>query len=138
MTQTKNETDFDDLYGSKFFSVADLHGEMPRHKIGKVDVQELRDKDGTTKKRFTVYLAGVDKPLVLNKTNAQTLATAYGKDRENWKGAEIELYSVPTQLGEGVRLRPLKKQAAPGTDSISTGRPRGNDMDDSIPFAPDR
>ncbi len=113
--------DFDDIYGSKYFSVTDLHGEQPRLKIGKVDVAELKDKDGTTKRKFIVYFAGEEKPLVLNKTNAQKLATSFGKDRSNWIGIIVELYAEMTSLGkEGVRLRPLK--------------PGQSDMNDAVPF----
>jgi len=119
-----SETDFDDLYGSKYFSVSDLHGETPRRKIGKVDVAELKDKDGSTKRKFVCYFESEDKPLVLNKTNAQKLAQAFGKDRAKWVGVAVELYSEMTSLGkEGVRLRPLRIAATPPKD-----------LDDAIPF----
>jgi hypothetical protein len=112
-----NETDFDNLYGSKYLGAADLHGETPRRKIGKVEVIELKEKDGSAKKKFAAYLAGVEKPLILNKTNAQKLAAAYGKDRSQWVGADVELYAEMTSLGkEGVRLRPLKPAAAAPSD----------------------
>ncbi len=103
-----NESDFDDLYGSKYFSVSDLHGEMPRRRIGKTEKIELKGKDGTSKTRYVVYFDGVEKALPLNKTNAMKLAAAFGKNRSAWVGAWIELYSEPTSLGEGVRVRPLK------------------------------
>ena len=76
-----NESDFDDLYGCKYFSATDLHGETPRHRIGKVAPVELKEKDGSTKRKFVVYFEGVEKALVLNKTNAKKLAAAFGKDR---------------------------------------------------------
>jgi hypothetical protein len=121
-----NESDFDDLYGSKYLSASDLHGEQPRRKIGKVDVVELKEKDGTTKRKFVIYFASEEKALIANKTNATKLAAAFGKDRGNWIGAEVELYAEMTSLGkEGVRLRPLKPTAAARGQS---------DMDDSIPF----
>ena len=104
-----NESDFDDLYGSKYYSVPDLHGETPRHRIGKVVPAELKEKDGTIKRRYLVYFDGVEKALVLNKTNAQKLAAAYGKNHAKWVGMEVELYAEMTGLGkEGVRVRPLK------------------------------
>ena len=36
--------DFDDLYGSKYFSASDLKDSEPRLKVGKVEVAELREK----------------------------------------------------------------------------------------------
>jgi hypothetical protein len=119
-----NETDFDDLYGSKYFSAADLHNQVIRRKIGKVEIAELKDKDGSTKRKFIIYFNGVDKPLVLNKTNAQKLAAALGKDTTAWIGVIVELYAEMTSLGkEGVRLRPVKPAPAAAVD-----------MNDAIPF----
>ena len=116
-----NESDFDDLYGSKYYSTPDLHGGTPRHRIGKVALAELREKDGGTKRKYLAYFEGVEKPLVLNKTNAQKLAAAYGKDHSKWIGMEVELYAEMTGLGkEGVRVRPLKPTAASDlNDSIN-------------------
>jgi hypothetical protein len=118
--------DFDDIYGSKYFSAADLHGEMIRRKIGKVEIGDLREKDGSNKRKFIVYFNGVDKPLVLNRTNAQKLAAALGKDRTAWVGVLVELYAEMTSLGkEGVRLR-IIKTAATGAAA--------EDMNDRIEF----
>jgi hypothetical protein len=108
-----NESDFDALYGSKYYSSPDLHGETPRHRIGKVALVELKEKDGSTKRKYLVYFDGVEKALVVNKTNAQKLAAAFGKDHANWIGMGVELYSEMTGLGkEGVRVRPLKPTGA--------------------------
>jgi hypothetical protein len=118
-------TDFDDIYGSKYFSAADLHGEMIRRKIGKVEIGDLKEKDGGTKRKFIVYFKGVDKPLVLNRTNAQKLATALGKDPTAWIGVVVELYAEMTSLGkEGVRLRTIR----------SAGSGAADDMNDRIEF----
>ena len=45
--------------GSKYFAASDLHGETPHRKIGKTDVVELKEKDGTTKRKYIVYFNGV-------------------------------------------------------------------------------
>jgi hypothetical protein len=108
-----NETEFDDLYGSKYLKAADLHGETWHRRIGKVEPVELREKDGKTKRKYAVYFEGVEKALIVNNTNATRLATAFGKDRSKWIGIEVEIYGEMTGLGkEGVRLRPLKPTAA--------------------------
>jgi hypothetical protein len=119
--------DFDELYGSKYFGVADLKGAQPRLKIGKVDVAELREKDGSTKRKYVVYFEGQDKGLVLNKTNAHKLADTYGKKPDVWVGQIIQLYAEMTGLGkEGVRLRPLRKAATPAAPDP--------ELSDAIPF----
>jgi hypothetical protein len=124
--------DFDAMYGSKYLSVSDLKGERPRRTIGKVEVAELKEKDGSTKRKRLIYLEGEDKPLVLNKTNATKLAMAFGKDSPDWVGARVELYSEMTTLGmEGVRLQPLRTVAKPPAPKPPVIDP---DLDDEVPF----
>jgi hypothetical protein len=102
--------DFDDVYGSKYLSAADLNGQRKRVKIVDTEVSDLREKDGSTKRKYIVWFETEEKALVLNKTNALRLAQAFGKNREGWNGAVIELYGEMTSLGkEGIRLRPVRK-----------------------------
>jgi len=110
---TLDEDVFDDLYGSKYFSVADLKDGEPRFKVGKVEVVELHEKNGTTKKKYVMLFEGVEKGLVINKTNARKLAEAYGKQSSKWIGQIIQLYSEETSFGKGVRVRPMRKPATP-------------------------
>jgi len=115
--------DFDDLYGSKYFSASDLKDSEPRLKVGKVEVAELREKNGTTKRK---YVEGVEKGLVINKTNARKLADAYGKQSSKWIGQIVQLYSEDTSFGKGVRVRPLSKPATPAEPDPA--------LNDAIPF----
>jgi hypothetical protein len=129
---TAIQDDFDAMYGSKYFSVPDLKGERPRRTIGKVEVADLKEKDGSTKRKRIIYLEGEDKPLVVNKTNATKLALAFGKESSEWIGARVELYSEMTNLGkEGVRLQPLRTVVKAPTPKPPAIDP---DMDDEVPF----
>jgi hypothetical protein len=118
--------DFDDLYGSKYLSAADLKGQTRRAKIGKTDVADFKEKNGATRRKYVLYFEGEDKAMVLNKTNAQKLGTAYGKDRTSWVGQHVELYTETTSFGEGLRLRPLRKASTPAQPDA--------EMSDAIPF----
>jgi hypothetical protein len=115
--------DFDDLYGSKYMGAADLKGQTWRAKIGKTDVADFKEKSGATKRKYVLFFEGEDKAMVLNKTNAQKLATAYGKDRNSWVGQTVELHSETTSFGEGLRLRPLRKASPPPDDEMSESIP---------------
>src|SRR5262245_47181237 len=129
--------DFDAIYGSKYLSAADLRGTTPRVKIGKVDVAELRERDGGTRRKWVAYFDGHEKGLVLNRTNATQLAHAFGKDATTWVGQAIELYTEMTSLGKaGVRVRPLRKADAAPPPKPSWADEQKNDpaMNDSIPF----
>jgi hypothetical protein len=117
-------TGFDDMYGSKYLSASDLGGNTLRVKIGKVEVADLRQQDGTTQKKYALLLAGQDKAMVVNKTNAMTLANAFGKNPTGWVNQGIEIYSEMTGLGKpGLRVRVLRAQ-----------KPIQDDMADEIPF----
>ena len=125
--------DFDEIYGSKFLGAADLNGQRERVKIVDTEVSDLREKDGSTKRKYIVWFETEEKALVLNKTNALRLAQAFGKNREGWHGAVIELYSEMTSLGkEGIRLRPLRKppqQQKPQTPPPDEDPPFDDDPD---------
>ena len=134
---TTTEEDFDSLYGSKYLSVSDLKGQRPRRTIGKVEIAELKEKDGTTRRKFVLYFEGEEKALVLNKTNATKLALAFGKNGADWPGARVELYSEMTSLGkEGVRLQPVRTvpKAAPAKKIAPKPAAIDPEMDDEIPF----
>jgi hypothetical protein len=129
--------DFDDLYGSKYLGAADLNGQRKRAKIVDTEVSDLREKDGSTKRKYIVWFETEEKALVLNKTNALRLAQAFGKSREGWHGAVVELYSEMTSLGkEGIRLRPVRKppqqQQKPQTPPPDEDAP----FDDDPEFVP--
>jgi hypothetical protein len=105
-----------------------LNGQRKRARIIKVDIDDLREKDGATKRKYVVHFEGEERGLPLNKTNALRLAQAFGKDRTKWVGRPVELYSEMTSLGkEGVRLRPLQPKQTPPAQPDP-------DLDDAIPY----
>jgi hypothetical protein len=122
----EDEDVFDDIYGSKYFSVSDLKDGEPRVKVGKVEVAELQEKNGATKRKFVILFEGVDKGLVVNKTNAKKFADAYEKQSSKWVGQIVQLYSEDTSFGKGVRVRPLRKLATPTAPDP--------ELDDAIAF----
>lgn len=122
-------TEFDEIYGSKYLSVNDLNGGVIRAKIAQVDVKELREQDGTMRKKYILTLHNQQKQLILNKTNAKTIAMAVGPDRHLWLNLGIELSSVMTGLGKpGLSVRVIRAQKpAPPPPPIE------DDMRDEIP-----
>jgi hypothetical protein len=122
----ENEDDFDALYGSKYISDADLKGRQPTLTVGKVEIAELHEKNGSTKRKYVMWFEGATKALVINQTNARKLADVYGKQTQNWIGQKIQLYSEDTSFGKGVRVRPLRKP--------TTLTEPDKDLDDAIGF----
>ena len=74
------------------------------------------------------YFQGAKKGLVLNKTNANTIAELYGPQTENWHGRVITLF--PTQVDyqgrqvPAIRVR-TQRPAGPVTDGgqVAGGTP---------------
>lgn len=110
---TDMSTDFDSIYGSKYLSAADLGGDVLRKRISGAKIIELKEKDGTLKRKLAIDIEG-SKMLVLNQTNAGRLAQAFGKDHNQWVNKGVELYAEDTSMGPGVRLRAIQpKKAVP-------------------------
>jgi hypothetical protein len=97
--------DYDTLYGSRYLGAADVGREVWRATITLIAPADLRQKDGTTKRKFVLGFREDIKNLILNKTNASVLANAFGKDVSRWTGRQVEIYTAPTSFGDGVRIR---------------------------------
>jgi hypothetical protein len=109
-----NETDFDETYATgKYLSGRDLNGETVRGRITDASMEDLRERDGGTKRRVIITVSGIAKPIVLNKTNAKTVAEVLGKNGSAWIGAVVEVSTVETSMGTGLKVRVLKPADAP-------------------------
>jgi hypothetical protein len=74
------------------------------------------------------------KDVVLNKSNAITLASAYGDDTDNWIGKPIEIWAENVffrgQMVPGIKIRP-----APGGDGAQMPVPVPSaDVEDYVPW----
>ena len=117
---TATEADVDECYGSKYFSATDLGNKRIRTRIAKVRKEKLRQQDGTDKPKLVIYFTTLDKPMVVNATNKNTLVEALGRDPAKWIGVEVGLLAELTQFAgkpvRGLRLRvlgPITGKAAP-------------------------
>ena len=73
-------------------------------------------------KKDVVHFKGRWRPLVLNVTNAKSLAEILGDDSADWVGGNVVLYPVETQTGPGVRVQAYQADAE--TEAIKPPRPR--------------
>lgn len=65
--------------------------------------------------RPLVTFAEVNKPLVLNKTNAKRIVALYGSDTAKWAGKRITLYATTCEFGgDEVECIRVKKEAPNG------------------------
>jgi hypothetical protein len=94
-----------DAYPNKNLKAADLNGGSMRVKINDAVIESI----GLENQRKLILLLEGGKRLVLNKTNAQNIASRYGDDTAAWKDKELELYVAPVNFQgrtvDGIRVR---------------------------------
>lgn len=89
--------------------------------IERVSEEELENM-GQTDVKPCLWFRGIDKGLVLNKTNARMLIDNFGSDETNdWLGRKVKLFrtmtSSPTGMVPCIRVRPFDGGAVP-TDAV--------------------
>jgi hypothetical protein len=126
-------------FPSKYLKAADLQGREVRVTIANVEREKMGDDT-----KPVVYFKGKEKGVVLNKTNSNAIADAYGDDTDDWFGHDIILLSVMTdyagKMTPAIRVRvPTARDNKPAArpDPISSGPQRqagGNPLNDEVPF----
>ena len=106
--ETPTEADLDLVYGSKYLAVSDIGDRKLRTKILKVRKEELSGKEGRARMRFVLYIAALDKGMVLNATNKNELMTALGRVPAKWIGATIGIYVDNNVMFAGKRTKGLR------------------------------
>jgi hypothetical protein len=113
---TPTEADIDACYGSKYLSATEVGNRKIRTKIARVRKEALPQQGGGTKTKLILAFTSLDKEMVQNSTNINTLVAALGKDPSGWKDAEVGIFTESTMFGgkptKGLRLRVLNKPAA--------------------------
>jgi hypothetical protein len=100
-----------EAFPSNYLKAADLQGRTITVKISHVTSEKLGDDN-----KLILYFDGKQKGMVLNKTNANNLAFAFGPETDDWQGAEAQLY--PTMVDfqgrsvEALRLKPIPMRRA--------------------------
>jgi hypothetical protein len=100
--------------------------------IERVSVESVGQDDPEDKP--IVYFREVEKGLVLNKTNANTIAGLYGPETDGWTGKRIALYATEVAyqgkmtLSLRVRLKAPTVPAVNGNGAASNDRQRWADF----------
>ena len=125
----------DTVFPSKYLKSSDIGDQQPVVAIDRVEIEEIgRDEDS----KPVIYFMGMNKGLVLNKTNAKKIIEITGsKDTEMWAGTKVRLYATETQFaGDTVDCIRIKKFVQPaavagGVAAVKQVFPNA----DEIPFA---
>lgn len=110
------------LFPNQYLAAADLRGRDVALTIEKVTLRDLQKKGGEKERKPVIHFVYPDqrrdrKKLVLNKTNATTVAKLYGPRPSQWAGKKIVLF--PTQCEafgkttDCLRVRPTAPNGKP-------------------------
>jgi hypothetical protein len=70
---------------------------------------------GQDKRQKPVLYLETGKPIVVNRTNFETIEDAFG-DSDNWPGHKVKVYCAPTSFQgkrvDGIRVEPIVPKAA--------------------------
>lgn len=104
--------------------------------IKRVTQEEVGKDDMEVKP--VVYFRETEKGLVLNKTNAKTIANLHGPETDEWKGKRIALFATEVSMGGqqtmGLRVRLKAPKAAPEPAGVGA-KSKAADDDEDDPFA---
>ncbi len=110
-----------ELFPSKFVAAHELLSQDVTVQIARVTQEEVGED---REKRPILYFSGMNKGMVLNKTNAKRIAGLYGVDTNHWIGKSITLYPSETEYaGETVPCIRVRQSMAAGYALTSTAAP---------------
>jgi len=83
-------------------------------------------------KKPVVYFREGHKPMILNKTNGNTIAQKFGGDTDDWAGAAIIVYTTPVSDPSGKTVEGLRIRFPPTKPAVQAVAPSpDDDMEDS-------
>lgn len=103
-------------FPTKYVRGADLKSRDATVTISDIEPgHELKGSNGEKDTGLVLYFAETKKMMVVNKTNAKTIAGMYGNELTEWIGKRITLYpehvSAFGSMHEAIRVRPKKPAA---------------------------
>lgn len=123
-------------FPSEFLKAADLQDRTVTVIMDRVEIRDIGD--GT---KPVLYFQHKEKGLVLNKTNSNNIAIAYGDDTDDWVGRELLLY--PTMVDfQGRSVPAIRVKVPPPKAAKPNGLAKhaplrqaaAVDLNDEIPF----
>lgn len=101
----------------------------PRH--------ELAGKKGDTESKPAIFFSETEKGLVLNKTNAGSIAEVLGRDPRKWIGRKVVLCSERGKFGgvvrDVVRIDTDETRAAQSRASTAAAKPSWDGLEQDAP-----
>lgn len=103
------------IFPSAYVSAADLNGQDVPVTVRNCVIEDVTN-ESKTEPLPVLYFEGMQKGMVLNKTNAATISGMYGDETDLWAGRSITLYPTETswqgKMVPCVRVRDQRGQIA--------------------------
>ena len=93
---------------SEYMKAVDLGGAGRVYTIESARLADLKDQNGKPSNKPALKFQGVQKELIVNKTNYDIMSAIFGsKNTDHWIGQRIALYPHMTNMGEGIAVRSI-------------------------------
>lgn len=121
------------IFPSKYLKGEDVDGET-LVVIKELVFDKMKDEDGRDEEKPVLLFKGVEKGLVLNKTNAQRIAEQHGDETDLWPGKRITLTTESvTAFGKtqwAIRVKPERPATGKGIKPVVAAE----DEEPTVPF----
>jgi hypothetical protein len=98
-----------EMHPSKFLKSEDIKGKPIVATISFVEMQLVGQGQDQKKKPILHFEEG--KPMVLNKTNTETIEEAFGDESDEWAGKKLKIFCAKVDFGgkrvDGLRVEPV-------------------------------
>ena len=86
-------TTINDLFPSQYLAASDVE-QKPVVTIKNIVKKNMKNRDGEDEVKPVLFFNELEKGMVLNKTNADIIASLYGNTLEDWTNERVQLHSV--------------------------------------------
>lgn len=110
-----------EAFPSKYVAAADLQGQDVPATIQSCVIEDVGGP-GESEDRPVLYFTGFTKGLVLNKTNATTIAAMYGDETDEWVGKAVVLFPTDTEF-RGKMTPCVRVRSTPPRGPVASASP---------------
>lgn len=102
--ETKQITDWDEMYPGRFLKAGDFKGKIVTLKIAHVYAEKLPEKDGTKRFKGVLGFEKTDLEFTLNKTNGLCVRAMFGREVQAWVGKRVSLFPIQYEGDLAIRV----------------------------------
>ena len=126
-----------EIFPSKYVKAADLEGRTVTLTIKTLTVEEMLNHASEKERKPVLYFERATKGLVLNRTNAMTIAALYGDESDTWPGKRISIYPTRVkafgQMQDCIRIREeIPALAKPQAQAVPVEEQSIDDAEDVV------